>query len=253
MSVTLAMNSLKGGVGKTTCAILFARALRELGYSILMVDLDPQYSLTSYYFEGEPPEGRSLFSYLSNRRVRLSDAMVPVDDIWLLSSSVELIDYNLAGKLRRNSYTLRERFNRDGVFDSFDFIILDTPPTFSFLNSLALPIADRLFVVTVPEVWSVRAVGLYLETLREFTESLETRYSEVHLLVNRYDAKQKADRETLSALAEKFAEYYVAPPIPVSNALRNFLLYKRNYKNHFHRVEEPLKQIVSRTLEVGGE
>jgi cellulose biosynthesis protein BcsQ len=250
MSVSVSMNSLKGGVGKTTCAILFSRMLAELGYSVLMVDLDPQYSLTSFYFEGEPPPDRSLLSYLTDKKVKAEDVFQPVDNIRLLGSSVDLIDYNIAKRLRRNSYALRDRFARDGVFDSFDYIVIDTPPTFSFLNSLALPLVDRIYVVTIPEVWSVRAVGLYLETLKEFTSRLDTRYTDVHLLVNRYDRRQSADNRTLAALEEEFAEYYAAPPIPHSKALRNFLLYKKHYKNYFHRVEEPMRRIVSDTLRI---
>lgn len=250
MSRTITLNSLKGGVGKTTCAILLARVLRKAGYTVLMVDLDPQYSLTSYYFEGEPPPGRSLVDYLGRTKPRINDVLVPAENIWLLGSSVDLVDYNIARRLRKNSYALRDRFERDGVFDSFDFIIVDTPPTYSFLNSLALPLADKIFLVTVPEIWSVRAVSLYLETLQQFTRTLETRYEDVHLIVNRYAQRERGDIETLEALAEKYREYYVAPPIPVSKALRNFLLFKKHYKQHFNRVETPIRAIARETLGV---
>lgn len=253
MSTTITFNSLKGGVGKTTCAILFARVLRKRGYSVLMIDLDPQYSLTSYYYDGEPPPGRSIVDYLSNRKVKINDAIIPAGDIWLLGSSVELIDYNVARRLRHDSYALQRRLLRDRVTESFDYIVIDTPPTFSFLNSLALPVADELFLVTAPEIWSVRAVGLYLETLRQFTESLETQFTGVHVVVNRFAKRRRADVDTLAALERMYGEYYVGPPIPFSLALRNFLLYKKNYKNHFHRVEKPLTTIVNATIGVHDE
>ena len=244
MSVTLSFNSLKGGVGKTTCAILFARVLRDAGYAVLLVDLDPQYSLTSYYAEGDPPEGRSLVTYLGQRSVRLAEVLLLHDGLSVLGGSVELVDYNIARRLRKDSYALRKKFERDGVEETYDFIIIDTPPTFSFLNSLSLPLADRIFLVTVPEIWSVRAVSHYLEALRQFTRDLDTRYEDVHLVVNRYAKDQRADTDTLAALVEKYSEYYTGPPIPTSAALRNFLLNKKNYKQYFHRVEEPIRTIV---------
>ena len=248
MTRVLSFNSLKGGVGKTTCAVLFGRVLVEAGHSVLMIDLDPQYSLSSFYCRGEPPLEQSVARYLKHRRVGLSDVVMRHDGLDLLPSSVELIDYGIERKLKRNSYALARKLERDEVRSRYDYIIVDTPPTFSFLNSLAVPLVDLVYVVTVPEAWAVRAISLYLSTLREFTDKLDTRYQDIHVIVNRFDSGQVLDRRTLEAFERRFAEYYVAPPIPFSNALRNFVLNQGQYKNYFQRVYEPVQEIVAKTL-----
>lgn len=248
MSRVISFNSLKGGVGKTTCAILFARKLRERKKSVLMIDLDPQYSLTSYYCDGDADTNRTLFRYLANRRSRLTDCLTPAEEIWLLASSVDLVDYNVAHKLKRDRYALRKRLERDGAFALFDYIIVDTPPTFSFLNALTLSFVDTIFIVSVPEVWAVRAVSLYLTALRQFTAQMDTRFEDIHLIVNRFEKRHRVDVETLEAVQDRYSEYYVGPPIPFSNSLRNFILFKNNYRSFFNRVDEPVADIIERTL-----
>jgi cellulose biosynthesis protein BcsQ len=248
MSRVISFNSLKGGVGKTTCAILFARKLRERKKSVLMIDLDPQYSLTSYYCDGDAEPNRTLFRYLANRRSRLTECLTPTDEIWLLASSVDLVDYNVAHRLKRDRYALLKRLERDGAFTLFDYIIIDTPPTFSFLNALTISFVDTIFVVAVPEIWAVRAVSLYLTALRQFTSEMQTRFEDIHLIVNRYERRQRIDVETLEAVQERYSEYYVGPPIPFSNSLRNFILFKNNYRSFFNRVDEPVSAIIDQTV-----
>jgi cellulose biosynthesis protein BcsQ len=166
----------------------------------------------------------------------------------LLASSVDLIGFNIERRLRRNCYALDKKLRRDDAFSLFDYIIIDTPPTFSFLNSLTLPLVDTVYVVAIPEIWSVRAISLYLTALRQRATETVTQFRDIHLIVNRYEKRQKVDADTLEALQHQYAEYYVDPPIPFSNALRNFLLYKDSYKSHFGRVEEPIERIIDRTL-----
>jgi cellulose biosynthesis protein BcsQ len=251
MSRVISFNSLKGGVGKTTCAILFAKKLRELRKSILMIDLDPQYSLTSYYCDGDADSKRTLFRYLANRRTKLSQCITPAQEVWILGSSVDLVDYNVAHRLKRDRYALLKKLRRDDAFSQFDYIIIDTPPTFSFLNALTLSLVDTVYVVTVPEVWSIRAISLYLTSLRQLAETMETHFRDIHLVVNRYEARQRIDVEILEALQEQYAEYYVDPPIPFSNALRNYILFKDNYRAFFRRVDEPVGSIIEQTLGEG--
>jgi chromosome partitioning protein len=141
----IAVANQKGGVGKTTTAVNLAAALAELGRRILLVDLDPQGNATSSFGLQDIP-GQSLYEpLLGEARVtekilptRLNDLFVIPADIDLAGVEIEIarMDDHLT-RLAQALQVLRDD-------QTFDFVLLDCPPSLGILMTNALAAADEL-------------------------------------------------------------------------------------------------------------
>jgi chromosome partitioning protein len=250
MSRLIAFSSLKGGVGKTTCTIFTAEYLRAAGKRLLLVDLDPQHSLTTYFVaQGfEPAEGRDVLSFLSTRRARLEDYVVGKDGMALLPGTLALSELNTRPPRGRRLRRLVRRLSSTEQDLDYDYVLIDTAPTMSSLSLVSLPAAHYLLLVTTPEVWSARAVHLFLEGLPKQISRVGSRLTDVAVVANSYDASRQSDRRVLSAMKDTLPEYVVEPPIPFSKAVRNYVLNHRERSDYLQPVRSAVSDVISSIL-----
>lgn len=138
----ISISSMKGGCGKSTTTILLANCLAARGKSILIVDFDTNNSVTNYYTTGiqnaqETCMEHNLFIALNKNDCTNEIIQTNVKGIKLIPSSVRLDDLR-AIEYRRFSKIIK------AVEDNFDFIILDTPPTYSNHTMSAIYAADTI-------------------------------------------------------------------------------------------------------------
>jgi chromosome partitioning protein len=251
MSQVVGFSSLKGGVGKTTCAILMAEHLQAAGKRLLLVDLDPQHSLSTY-FAGRGMEwrdGTHVLNFLtSSRRAQLHDFLVEEDGITLLPGSMELSRLVTEPPRGRRRRRLIRKLKSTGEHDQYDYVLIDTAPTLSFLNLLTLPATHYLMLVTTPEVWAVRAINLYLESLQAQIRDVGSQLRDVAVVTNAYDHSRKRDEEVLDALKESLPDYVADVPIPYSKAVHNYVLRHRERSRYLQKVRDAVAEIVASVL-----
>ena len=199
--------NFKGGTGKTSLSTSYAWRMAELGYGVLLVDLDSQGHATKCLgFEGEDFP-RTLVDVLV-KKVPISEIIqktalpnlefVPSN---LSMSTVDLALMPMAGREFKLRNALKE------VEAHYDFIIFDAPPSFGLLNLNALIATDDLIVPVLADFLSFHGLKLLFETVQSLEEDLAHVLDHVFIVVNSFNNTFKLAKEALDALKKHYPEY----------------------------------------------
>src|SRR4051795_9235116 len=210
----VAIANQKGGVAKTTTVHSLGAALGERGLRTLLVDLDPQASLT--WSTGVDPDGleRSLHDVLLGR-CDASDAIVKVNDLHLLPSTIDVAgaEVHLLSKTGRE-YVLRRAL--EPLLAEYDAVLIDCPPSLGICTINGLTAASEVLIPLQCETLSQRGVGQLLETVddvRAYTnESLSVR----GVIATMYDGRTKLAATVIDEVRSRFALEVIEPPVPKS-------------------------------------
>src|SRR6187431_1091712 len=193
----------KGGVAKTTTTLNLAVAMKELGYSVLVIDLDPQGNLTMS--QGMDPDAieRSMFDVLVHS--------LPIEEVIHQSEvDVAVSSIDLAGaELALSSMIGRERALQKALLPvrgSYDYILIDTPPSLGLLTINALTASDGVIVPVQCEYLSLRGLVQLEGTLQMIRENLNPDVRIVGILPTMYDARLLHAREAIELLEESFGD-----------------------------------------------
>jgi chromosome partitioning protein len=213
----LAVANQKGGVAKTTTVHSLGVAMAELGYRVLLVDLDPQACLT--YSAGLDPDAieRSLHDVFV-RRVKVADVIHPVPGIEGLSIAPSTID--LAGsEVHLLSRTGREHVlsrSLDLVADDFDTVLIDCPPSLGVLTINGLTAAESVLVPLQCEALSHRGVGQLLETIEDVRSFANPDLRVRGVIATMFDGRTRHAREVLGEVGERYRLPVMQPPVQKS-------------------------------------
>lgn len=210
---TIAIVNQKGGVAKTTTTFNLATCLAAAGKNVLMVDLDPQSSLT--ISAGISPEsyGDDNICQLFQRKSRTADYAITVDSTASVTADRLYIipsDINLATtEMDIFSKTSRERLLKKAlnqIEPLFDYCLIDCPPNLGMLTINALTAADKVIIPTKPEYLSYRGLAALFDTIEEITddEDLNPHLEICGVIVTLYQKAIKDQRAMLELLQEKY-------------------------------------------------
>lgn len=199
--------NFKGGTGKTSLSTSYAWRLAEMGYGVLLIDLDSQGHATKCLgFEGEDFQGTLLDVLVKKKPVSqvIQKSHLPNLDFIpsnLSMSTVDLALMPMAGREFKLRNALKE------VEAHYDFIIFDAPPSFGLLNLNALMATEDLIVPVLADFLSFHGLKLLFETVQSLEEDLGHVLDHVFIVVNSFNATFKLAKEALEALKEHYPEY----------------------------------------------
>src|SRR5260221_11446637 len=143
----IAVANQKGGVGKTTTAVNLAACLAARGVRVLLIDLDPQGNATSAL--GLPTiEGHSIYGPLLGE-APVAEKVIPTrwERLWMIPGDLDLAGAEIEVARADDHLTrLRSAFEQLRKDVTFDFILLDCPPSLRILMTNALAPADELLI-----------------------------------------------------------------------------------------------------------
>jgi chromosome partitioning protein len=197
----IALANQKGGVAKTTTTLNLGVALAERGKRVLAVDLDPQSNLTMS--QGIDPDEleRSMFDVLVHK-TPLEDIIVP-REIDLAVASIDLAGAELA----MSSMIGRERALQKAILplrSTYDYVLVDTPPSLGLLTINALTAADSVIVPVQCEYLSLRGLIQLENTLSMIRENLNPDVRIRGILPTMFDGRTLHAREAVEILQENF-------------------------------------------------
>jgi chromosome partitioning protein len=199
----IALANQKGGVAKTTTTLNLAVAFKEQGMNVLVIDLDPQGNLTmSQGFNPDAIE-RSMYDVLVNR--------LPIEEV-IQQAEVDIAvsSIDLAGaELALSSMIGRERALEKAlapIRDTYNYILIDTPPSLGILTINALVAANGVIVPVQCEYLSLRGLVQLENTLSMIRENLNPDVQIQGILPTMYDKRTLHSREAIDILEENFGD-----------------------------------------------
>ncbi|MFY0405997.1 ParA family protein [Solicola sp. PLA-1-18] len=206
-ALVLALCNQKGGVGKTTTTINLGAALAETGRRVLLVDFDPQGSLTvGLGFHAHELE-LSVYHLLMEPDVALGDVLLKTrtDGVDLLPSNIDLsaAEMRLVTEVGREQ-TLARVLRQ--ARSEYDVILIDCQPSLGLLAVNALTAADGVIIPLECEYFALRGVALLKETIEKVRDRTNLDLQIVGLLGTMYDGRTLHGREVLQTLVDGWGD-----------------------------------------------
>lgn len=199
MSRVITIANHKGGVGKTTSAINIGSGLRELGRSVLLVDLDPQANLTQSLGIGE--QERNIYKSLRGEYPLEPFEILPGLDIVPSTLDLSGAEVELAGEAGRE-YILKELL--EPLQSSYQVIIIDSPPSLGLLTINALTASQEVFIPLQAEYLALQG----LTKLREVIEKIQSRLNKElrigGVFITHYDSRKVLNRDIAQTIRGRF-------------------------------------------------
>ncbi|WP_157357750.1 ParA family protein [Amycolatopsis nigrescens] len=218
---TVAVLSLKGGVGKTTVALGLASAALDRGLRTLVVDLDPQCNATAAL--DPPPTRGTLADVLASPRRSVLNAAITRSgwgegvDVLVGSEDTESLNDPAPGsrRLGRLAAGLTElhRLIDHGQLP-YRLVLLDCPPSLGRLTRSALVAADGALLVTEPALFAVSGVQRASEAVEAERAEHNARLRSLGVVVNRVKPRSKEHEFRVAELRQTFGELVLEPALP---------------------------------------
>lgn len=204
MARVLSFANQKGGVAKTTSSFNVGAGLAQRGYKVLMIDLDPQASLTIYAGLEPYEQEQSIVDILKNQKADIAKAIVNIrGSLDIITSRIELsaVENELLSRTARELILSRAL---DAVRQQYDFIIIDCPPQLSTLTINALASTDEVIVPCKTDYLAYRGLKQLMETIDTVRAYFKPDIKMVGLLATMFESRAKDDNEILDVLKEEY-------------------------------------------------
>jgi len=214
MAHILCIANQKGGVGKTTTAVNLSAALAVSEKRTLLVDCDPQANATSGIGIDKTRIDKTLYHGMLGGAAAQSLVMdSEIETLKIIPSNVELIGY----EIEMISNPDREKALKKllaGLGNSYEYIILDCPPSLSLLTVNALTAANSLLIPLQCEFYALEGLGQLLQTVRRIKHNLNPNLSIAGILLTMFDKRTNLSYQVAEDAEKHFKDMVFKTIIP---------------------------------------
>ncbi len=200
---TISVVCQKGGVGKTTTVINVASVLSSKGFKTLIIDTDPQGNVSTYLNQEKSNTEHTTTTDILDGEQNINPLKV-MKNLYLIPSDVDIKKHN-SEKIIGGS-KLKNIYKNDNI-NTFDIVLVDTPPTMSSLVQEALSTADYYFIPSKPEFLAVEGVGQAMSFAKQtIAEVPHTNPVFLGVLLNQVDTRRGSYLDFVSELKHILAD-----------------------------------------------
>lgn len=203
MAIITAIVNQKGGVGKTTTAINLSACLTQMGYRVLLIDLDPQANTTKSL--GIDPTALTLTIYevlVSRENVNEAITKTKINGLDLVPSHLKLDRAELA--LAMGNFKEQKLYKAISVLD-YDFIIVDCRPTLQSLTVNALYAANYILVPCEVSKYSLDGFSDLMETIRDIKNGNSQKVNDfVRIFLTKFDVRNSVTNDWMMKQLESY-------------------------------------------------
>lgn len=198
----IAFTNQKGGVGKTTTTINTGAGLANLGYSVLLIDMDPQANLTYSLKSHTSKINKNIYHVLRGEAT--------VEEITIKHSSFDILPSSLdlsGAEMEFINIPARELLLRDAleqIEGKYDFILLDCPPNLGILTLNAFTTADELVIVLQSEYLALHGLSKLLDVIKIVQRRLNKDLIVKGIVCTLYDNRKNLNREVVGHIRDYF-------------------------------------------------
>jgi len=209
----------KGGVGKTTTVINLAAGLSMRGKKILVIDLDPQGNATTGLgLSNNDDSDQTIYSVLNgNKKISEVIQQTEFENLNLVTSNVDLsgLEVETAGDSRR-AFKLKDELTSilNDSRASYDYIIIDCPPSLSLLTIMALVSSDALVVPLQTEFFALEGLTQLMKTIDRIKNNLNPSLEIRGILLTMYDKRNKLSSQVENEARNYFKEKVYNTAVP---------------------------------------
>lgn len=214
--LVVAISNQKGGVGKTTTAISLAAGLADRGQRVLLLDLDPQANATSGL--GIEPDSDGSMYYPLLGEASIAEKIIPtrIDNLSIVPSGMDLAGVEI--ELARSDdhltrlRTLLEKLKKAG---SFDYCVLDTPPSLGVLMTTSLAAADEVLIPLQCEWFGLEGLAKIVHIIEQIRDSGAAPELKLEgILMTMFDGRTNLSRQVVEEVSNYFPEQLYQSVIP---------------------------------------
>jgi chromosome partitioning protein len=214
MGRIIAITNQKGGVGKTTTAINLSACLAEAGQRVLAVDFDPQGNTTSGLGLEKGNIENTVYELLMGE-CNVEQCIVPSiqsgldimpSDVDLSGAEIELLDMEAKESILKRNLALLNK--------TYDYVIIDCPPSLNLLTINALTAADTVLVPIQCEYYALEGLTQVLKTIHLVQKKLNPDLEVEGVVFTMYDSRTNLSMEVVENVKEHLSENIYKTVIP---------------------------------------
>ena len=220
MGKVISLVNQKGGVGKTTTSINLSASLAVLGKKVLLIDLDPQGNTTTGVGINKGEIERSVYDVLIGE-CKITEAMIKTKykNLYVLPATINLagLDIELLEKSRQENGFLKgeqlKNYLKD-IVDSFDFVIIDCPPSLGVITTNALTASNSVIIPVQCEFFALEGITQLLRAVRYTQQNLNPTLAIEGVLLTMLDARANLGIEVVEEIRSYFKDKVYNTIIP---------------------------------------
>lgn len=201
----IAIANQKGGVGKTTTALNVSSALAFMGYKTLLIDTDPQAHSTISCVNDPTKFDKSLYDILMHPDYKIdsiiSHSTIPGLDIAISKISMAKLEPSLLGEIDGH-FRLKDILQP--VYNIYDFIFIDTPPTLGLITLNSLVASDFILIPIQSSYLSLEGTDDLLETIDKVRRVANPNLRVIGILITLHDKRTNISKDVVGRIKRVF-------------------------------------------------